>query len=116
MLCSAEDHKYLLVCNAYHTSALQGMSRIASNDVLDSSGWKISEGSIRAGLETTRLLGRSQFLTSEEAEALGLSNAMIMLDGGSSCLYLLLAQFQVPKLVFPLWTISFFFFFPFYVE
>ncbi|XP_062120239.1 dihydrofolate synthetase isoform X2 [Humulus lupulus] len=44
-------------------------------------GWKISDESIRAGLETTCLLGRSQFLTSEEAEALGLSNVILMLDG-----------------------------------
>ncbi|PON96875.1 Folylpolyglutamate synthetase [Trema orientale] len=44
-------------------------------------GWKISDGSIRTGLANTCLLGRSQFLTSKEAEALGLSNAMIMLDG-----------------------------------
>ncbi|KAJ7959287.1 Folylpolyglutamate synthase [Quillaja saponaria] len=44
-------------------------------------GWKISDGSIRAGLEHTYLLGRSQFLTSKEAEALGLNGAMILLDG-----------------------------------
>ncbi|XP_030484564.2 dihydrofolate synthetase isoform X1 [Cannabis sativa] len=44
-------------------------------------GWNISDESIRAGLENTCLLGRSQFLTSEEAEALGLSNAILMLDG-----------------------------------
>lgn len=46
------------------------------------SGWKVSDGSIRFGLEHTCLLGRSQFLTSEEAEALGLHGATILLDGG----------------------------------
>ncbi|KAJ9539606.1 hypothetical protein OSB04_026112 [Centaurea solstitialis] len=44
-------------------------------------GWRISGGSIRAGLERTQLLGRSQFLTSIEAEALGLPGATILLDG-----------------------------------
>ncbi|KAK9292440.1 hypothetical protein L1049_020412 [Liquidambar formosana] len=44
-------------------------------------GWKISDGSVRAGLEHTYLLGRSQFLTSKEAEALGLPGATILLDG-----------------------------------
>lgn len=46
------------------------------------SGWKVSDGSIRLGLERTCLLGRSQFLTSEEAAALGLHGATILLDGG----------------------------------
>ncbi|XP_058182695.1 dihydrofolate synthetase isoform X1 [Rhododendron vialii] len=44
-------------------------------------GLKVSDGSIRSGLEHTCLLGRSQFLTSEEAEALGLHGATILLDG-----------------------------------
>ncbi|XP_076942527.1 dihydrofolate synthetase-like [Bidens hawaiensis] len=44
-------------------------------------GWKISDGSIRTGLESTQLLGRSQFLKSAEAEALGLPGATILLDG-----------------------------------
>ncbi|XP_009368683.2 dihydrofolate synthetase [Pyrus x bretschneideri] len=44
-------------------------------------GWRISDGSIRTGLEQTSLLGRSQFLTSKEAQALGLSGATILLDG-----------------------------------
>ncbi|KAL7612096.1 dihydrofolate synthetase isoform X1 [Lactuca sativa] len=44
-------------------------------------GWRISDGSIRSGLEITHLLGRSQFLTSEEIEALGLPGATILLDG-----------------------------------
>ncbi|XP_059629099.1 dihydrofolate synthetase isoform X3 [Cornus florida] len=44
-------------------------------------GWRISDGSIRAGLENTYLLGRCQFLTSHEAEALGLPGATVMLDG-----------------------------------
>lgn len=46
------------------------------------SGWRISDGSIRTGLQQTHLLGRSQFLTSKEAQALGLSGATILLDGG----------------------------------
>ena len=45
----------------------------------------ISEKSIRAGLEQTQLLGRSQFLTQKESEALGVSEASILVDGGSSC-------------------------------
>lgn len=44
-------------------------------------GWRISDESIHAGLEHTYLLGRSQFLTSTEAETLGLPGATIMLDG-----------------------------------
>lgn len=45
-------------------------------------GWRISDGAIRTGLESTQLLGRSQFLTLVEAEALGLPAATILLDGG----------------------------------
>ncbi|GAV66233.1 Mur_ligase_M domain-containing protein [Cephalotus follicularis] len=48
---------------------------------LQDQGWRISVESIRAGLENTYLLGRSQFLTSKEAEALGLPGATILLDG-----------------------------------
>ncbi|KAK2983652.1 hypothetical protein RJ640_023186, partial [Escallonia rubra] len=44
-------------------------------------GWRISDGSIRSGLERTYLLGRNQILTCEEAEALGVSGATILLDG-----------------------------------
>ncbi|KAK6117711.1 hypothetical protein DH2020_048563 [Rehmannia glutinosa] len=44
-------------------------------------GWNLSDTSIRAGLESAFLLGRSQFLTSKEAEMLGLPGATIMLDG-----------------------------------
>ncbi|XP_010662583.1 dihydrofolate synthetase isoform X1 [Vitis vinifera] len=44
-------------------------------------GWRISDESIHAGLEHAYLLGRSQFLTSTEAETLGLPGATIMLDG-----------------------------------
>lgn len=45
-------------------------------------GWSISDESIRSGLEHTHLLGRSQFLSSEEAEVLGLTGATVLLDGG----------------------------------
>ncbi|EYU19621.1 hypothetical protein ABFS82_06G103100 [Erythranthe guttata] len=44
-------------------------------------GWKLSERSIRVGLECACLLGRSQFLTSKEAEMLGFPGATILLDG-----------------------------------
>ncbi|KAK9059159.1 hypothetical protein SSX86_021778 [Deinandra increscens subsp. villosa] len=48
---------------------------------LRSQGWRISDGSIRTGLESTQLLGRSQFLTPADAEALGVPGATILLDG-----------------------------------
>ncbi|XP_044472721.1 dihydrofolate synthetase isoform X2 [Mangifera indica] len=48
---------------------------------LRNQGWKISDKSIRAGLEGTCLVGRSQFLTSKEVEALGMPGATILLDG-----------------------------------
>lgn len=60
---------------------------------LDVSGWRISDESIHAGLEHAYLLGRSQFLTSTEAETLGLPGATIMLDGG---LIQILALLHVP--------------------
>lgn len=44
-------------------------------------GCRISDRSIRAGLENTFLLGRSHFLSSKEAEVLGLPGATILLDG-----------------------------------
>ncbi|CAL9120943.1 unnamed protein product [Musa acuminata var. zebrina] len=44
-------------------------------------GWVISEKSIRAGLEKTRLLGRSQFLTQMEVSSIGLSGTTILIDG-----------------------------------
>ncbi|KAB1204980.1 Folylpolyglutamate synthase [Morella rubra] len=44
-------------------------------------GWRILDVSIRAGLEHTFLVGRSQFLTSEETEALGLHGVTVLLDG-----------------------------------
>ena len=49
---------------------------------MDTLGWIISDGSIRAGLEHTFLLGRSQILTSKKIEALGLHGTMVLLDGG----------------------------------
>lgn len=36
---------------------------------------------VRKGLESTQLLGRSQFLKKEETQALGLSRSMALLDG-----------------------------------
>ncbi|TXG71125.1 hypothetical protein EZV62_006060 [Acer yangbiense] len=44
-------------------------------------GWRMSDESLRSGLENTCLVGRSQFLTSKDAEALGLSGTTILLDG-----------------------------------
>ncbi|CAK8570272.1 unnamed protein product [Lathyrus sativus] len=48
---------------------------------LRSLGWMISDESIRCGLESTYLLGRSQLLTSEDSKVLGLTGATILLDG-----------------------------------
>ncbi|CAL5206584.1 unnamed protein product [Lathyrus oleraceus] len=48
---------------------------------LRSLGWKISDESIRSGLQSTYLLGRSQLLTSADAKVLGLTGATILLDG-----------------------------------
>ncbi|XVE64334.1 hypothetical protein DITRI_Ditri07aG0093400 [Diplodiscus trichospermus] len=48
---------------------------------LRNQGWRISDGSIRTGLENTWLQGRSQFLTSKEAETLGLPGSTVLLDG-----------------------------------
>lgn len=45
-------------------------------------GWRLSNESIRAGLESAFLLGRNQILTQKESERLGLSGATILLDGG----------------------------------
>ncbi|CAA6661041.1 unnamed protein product [Spirodela intermedia] len=44
-------------------------------------GWEIPAESIHSGLEKTELLGRSQFLTPIEVEALGLSGVSVLLDG-----------------------------------
>ncbi|XP_073315465.1 dihydrofolate synthetase isoform X3 [Primulina huaijiensis] len=44
-------------------------------------GWALSDASIRTGLEGAYLLGRGQFLTSKEAEVLGLPGATVLLDG-----------------------------------
>ena len=50
---------------------------------MDGTGWGISDGSIRLGLENTYLLGRSQFLASKDADALGVpGGATLLLDGG----------------------------------
>ncbi|CAI0388250.1 unnamed protein product [Linum tenue] len=48
---------------------------------LRNQGWQVSDKSIMSGLENTRLLGRSQFLSSKEAGALGLHGATILVDG-----------------------------------
>ncbi|PWZ44403.1 hypothetical protein Zm00014a_018362 [Zea mays] len=49
---------------------------------LCSQGWDISDASIQAGLEETQLPGRSQFLTAEEASALGFDGAStVLIDG-----------------------------------
>lgn len=57
------------------------------------SGWRISDESVCAGLELTYLPGRSQILTSKEADALGLPGATILLDGGLLVKSLLLLFF-----------------------
>ncbi|GAB2293975.1 hypothetical protein Dimus_028189 [Dionaea muscipula] len=48
---------------------------------LNHQGWSISDAAIRAGLERTQLLGRSQFLTPDEAKAVGSPGSVILLDG-----------------------------------
>ncbi|XP_050225986.1 dihydrofolate synthetase [Mercurialis annua] len=48
---------------------------------LRNQGFRISDGSIRLGLENTYLLGRSQCISCAEAEQLGLPGATILLDG-----------------------------------
>lgn len=56
----------------------------------------MSDKAIRSGLERTYMLGRSQFLTNEEVEAVGLSGVSVLIDGGlslicfSELIYLLL--------------------------
>lgn len=49
----------------------------------NNSGWRISDASIRSGLEQTFLIGRSHFLAAKEAEVLGLPGVTILLDGGA---------------------------------
>ncbi|XP_038905573.1 dihydrofolate synthetase [Benincasa hispida] len=44
-------------------------------------GWRISDASVRSGLEQTFLVGRSHFLPAKEAGVLGLPGATILLDG-----------------------------------
>ncbi|KAJ8630782.1 hypothetical protein MRB53_024105 [Persea americana] len=44
-------------------------------------GWIVSDKAIRSGLERTYMLGRSQFLTNEEVEAVGLSGVSVLIDG-----------------------------------
>ncbi|PIA49088.1 hypothetical protein AQUCO_01300145v1 [Aquilegia coerulea] len=44
-------------------------------------GWRVSDESIRSGLEHTYLLGRSQYLTSEESAGVGLTGVQILVDG-----------------------------------
>ncbi|CAI0454242.1 unnamed protein product [Linum tenue] len=48
---------------------------------LRNQGWQVSDKSIMSGLENTHLLGRSQFLSSKEADALGLHGTTILVDG-----------------------------------
>jgi folylpolyglutamate synthase/dihydropteroate synthase len=44
-------------------------------------GWNIPDSSIRAGLEATVIPGRFQILDQHKAQALGFSNARVILDG-----------------------------------
>ncbi|KAF9614944.1 hypothetical protein IFM89_021374 [Coptis chinensis] len=57
------------------------LSATCASLCLRNQGWKVSDGSIRSGLERTYLLGRSQFLTSEEIQAIGLSGVQVLADG-----------------------------------
>lgn len=51
--------------------------------MINNSGWRISDASVRSGLEQTFLVGRSHFLPAKEAGILGLPGATILLDGGA---------------------------------
>ncbi|XP_010436099.1 PREDICTED: dihydrofolate synthetase [Camelina sativa] len=53
----------------------------ASLCLRDQGWWRVTDEAIRIGLENTRLLGRSQFLTPKEAETLQLPGATVLLDG-----------------------------------
>lgn len=44
-------------------------------------GWRVSDEAIRFGLEQAYLLGRSQFLTNEEVDEIGLSGVSVLIDG-----------------------------------
>ncbi|XP_031094123.1 dihydrofolate synthetase [Ipomoea triloba] len=48
---------------------------------LRNKGWRMSDASIRAGLESAILPGRSHLLTSKESERLGLPQITVLLDG-----------------------------------
>ncbi|KAH9324545.1 hypothetical protein KI387_004723, partial [Taxus chinensis] len=48
---------------------------------LRNQGWRISNDSIRAGLENTSLCGRCQFLSPKQAKMLGVNGATVILDG-----------------------------------
>jgi folylpolyglutamate synthase/dihydropteroate synthase len=60
-------------------NALTAVSTVLS---LRHQGWNIPDSSIRAGLEATVIPGRFQILDQHKAQALGFSNARVILDGG----------------------------------
>ncbi|CAK9275710.1 unnamed protein product [Sphagnum jensenii] len=59
-------------------NALTAISTVLS---LRHQGWDIPDSSIRAGLEATVIPGRFQILDQHKAQALGFSNARVILDG-----------------------------------
>ncbi|CAK9232102.1 unnamed protein product [Sphagnum troendelagicum] len=59
-------------------NALTAISTVLS---LRHQGWNIPDSSIRAGLEATVIPGRFQILDQHKAQALGFSNARVILDG-----------------------------------
>ncbi|XP_043696917.1 dihydrofolate synthetase isoform X1 [Telopea speciosissima] len=69
------------LCMLGHHQLQNAVTATCTALCLRGQGWNLSDESIHAGLERTYLLGRSQFLTSEESEAVGLPGLTILLDG-----------------------------------
>ncbi|KAJ4950826.1 hypothetical protein NE237_027658 [Protea cynaroides] len=69
------------LCMLGHHQLQNAVTATCTALCLRDQGWTLSDESIRAGLERTYLLGRSQFLTSEELEAVGLPGLTVLLDG-----------------------------------
>lgn len=64
-----------------HHQLHNAVTAVCSALCLRSQGWKISDESIRAGLEGTTLLGRFQYLTPEQVQMLGIEGKTVILDG-----------------------------------
>ncbi|KAL9240516.1 hypothetical protein vseg_014724 [Gypsophila vaccaria] len=64
-----------------HHQLQNAVTATCAASCLRDQGWKLSDASIRSALESTQLLGRSQFLMKEEIKALGICGSMVLLDG-----------------------------------